>query len=280
MTEYFVDAMRLSHNYLLATGRVLDLKTPKTFTEKVQLAKLNWRSPRMVALADKVEAKKVVAGLLGDQWVTPTLFAGPALPPVAERNWPVPYVIKPSHRSGKNHFVRELDPTPDWPLVDRVVAEVLARPYGSRLGEWVYSQIPPQVLVEPFIGGAEVPSDYKLYAFGGKVAFTSMNWNRFQAAGVMRATFDRDWTRLPFVMNDYGDYDGDDVPKRPASYDEMIAGAEVLAKGFPFARVDLYEIDGRPRFGEVTFYPQSGFFRMPLNYDLAVGALWPDGVPD
>lgn len=280
MAEYHVDAMRLSHHYLRATGRVLDLVAPKTFTEKVQLAKLNWRSPRMVALADKVEAKKVVAELLGDEWVTPTLYAGTALPAVEERNWPMPYVLKCNNRSGANYFVRDAASVPDWPSIDRVIADVLKRPYGRNFGEWVYGQIKPQVLIEPYIGGAEVPPDYKLYLFGGKFAFTSMNWNRFKTDGVMRATFDRDWKRLPFVMNDHGDYDGDDVPARPASYDEMIAGAEVLAKGFPFARVDLYDLDGRPRFGEVTFYPQSGFFRMPLNYDLAVGALWPDGVPD
>jgi hypothetical protein len=59
----------------------------------------------------------------------------------------------------------------------------------------------------------------------------------------------------------------------------MIAGAEVLARGFPFVRVDFYEIDGRPRFGEMTFYPQSGNFRMPREYDLQVGAMWPDGLP-
>ena len=60
----------------------------------------------------------------------------------------------------------------------------------------------------------------------------------------------------------------------------MIAGAELLARGFPFVRVDLYDIGGRPRFGEMTFYPQSGLFRMPRDYDLLVGALWPEGLPE
>jgi hypothetical protein len=59
----------------------------------------------------------------------------------------------------------------------------------------------------------------------------------------------------------------------------MLAAAETLASGFPFARVDLYDFGGSPRFGEVTFYPQSGFFRMSPRYDLEVGRYWPDGVP-
>jgi hypothetical protein len=155
----------------------------------------------------------------------------------------------------------------------------LSRDYGRRLREWVYTQITPQVLVEPFIGEGTSPPDYKIYVFGGRAAFTSLNWDRFTAGGLKRATFDRDWQRLPFEMNSYGRYDGDDIPPRPECYGEMLAAAEALASGFPFARVDLYDFGGRPRFGEVTFYPQSGFFRMSPRYDLEVGRYWPDGVP-
>ena len=57
-------------------------------------------------------------------------------------------------------------------------------------------------------------------------------------------------------------------------------GAEVLATGFPFVRVDLYEVDGRPRFGELTFYPASGYLRpVPDTIDRLYGDLWPTGLP-
>jgi hypothetical protein len=273
----FLDRLRVNYHYMRTVRRPLDLRNPRAFTEKVQLAKLTWRSPRMVALADKVEAKKVVAASLGPEWVTPTLYAGATLPSRSDRNWPVPYVIKCNHGSGGNHFVHSADL--DWGGIERSVARQLARRYGSRLAEWVYSQITPQVLVEPFIGTPDVPPDYKIHLFGGKFAFTLVNWDRFAVGGVQRATFDRTWKRLPFAMSSDGDYKGDDAPKRPASYEEMIAGAETLAQGFPFARVDLYEIGGRPRFGEVTFYPLSGFLRMPRQHDLEIGDLWPDGLP-
>lgn len=173
----FADRLKVSYHYLRTVRRPLDLQQPKTFTEKVQVAKLTWRSPRMVALADKVEAKKVVAASLGPEWVTPTLYAGAALPPRSDRTWAVPHVIKCNHRSGGNHFVRSGDP--DWGPIERSVARQLSKGYGRRLAEWVYSQIKPQVLVEPYIGNPEVPPDYKLHLFGGKFAFTLVNWDRF-----------------------------------------------------------------------------------------------------
>ncbi len=271
-----VDVVKVMRRHKLRTGRYPNLLNPKTFTDKVQRAKVTWRSPRMVQFADKVAAKELVAGLLGPEWVTPTLFAAPRLPPRSDRTWPIPYVIKINHLSNGNIFIRS-EADLEWDAIEAKVEKWLAMDYGSDKGEWAYTKIPRQVLVEPFIGSLDRPIDYKMYMFGGRFGFTSVNWDRL--IGTKRATFDRDWKRLPFVMNAYGDYDGPNPPVRPVSYDEMIAGAEKLATGFPFCRVDLYEIGDRPRFGEVTFYPASGSFVMSPEYDLKVGAMWPPGKP-
>jgi hypothetical protein len=265
----------LGRLYRQSTGRRLRLRSPVGFTEKIQLAKLRWRSPLMTRLADKVQVKAHVREVLGAEWVTPTLFAGPALPPRHTREWPTPFVIKANHRSGANHHVLRLDDT-DWPLIERRVEGWLAHSYGGTNREWAYRDIPRQVLVEPWLDGADI--DYKFYMFGGEFGFCAVIWDRTR--GVKAASMDRGWQRLPFVMNDTdGDPRPDEIPGRPSCYDEMVAGAEKLARGFPFVRIDLYVISGRPRFGEVTFYPQSGFFRVPEADDALVGAMWPDGMP-
>lgn len=273
-----VDVVRLALRYRRRVGRWPNFLRPTYFTEKVQVAKLTWRSPRMLALADKVEAKKVVAGLLGPGWITPTLYAGPDLPPRAERNWPVPYVIKANHSSGWNLFITN-PADADWDAIEPQVQRWMRSRYGTRDLEWVYQPMVPQVLVEPYIGGAQPPADYRLHVFGGRTEFVSVNWNMF--GGLKRFNYDRDWNPLPFVISGLAvpDY-GDDIPPRPESFDEMLRAAELLARGFPFARVDFYEIDGRPRFGEVTFYPSSGLFRMDPEFDRKYGALWPAGVPE
>lgn len=39
----------------------------------------------------------------------------------------------------------------------------------------------------------------------------------------------------------------------------MIELAEKMARGFNYVRVDFYNIDGKIYFGELAFYPSSGF---------------------
>ena len=52
----------------------------------------------------------------------------------------------------------------------------------------------------------------------------------------------------------------------------MMAVAEKLSAGFPFARVDLYNIGGQIIFGEITFYPWSGYVRFtPDSFDFELG---------
>lgn len=51
--------------------------------------------------------------------------------------------------------------------------------------------------------------------------------------------------------------------------------AETLGEGFPFVRVDLYEIDGHPYVGELTFTPSAGFHTLdPDQIDFDLGKLW------
>ena len=47
----------------------------------------------------------------------------------------------------------------------------------------------------------------------------------------------------------------------PSTLKEMIFYAEVLSKDIPFLRVDFYEIAGKVYFGELTFFPDSGYGR-------------------
>ena len=73
--------------------RFPNLKNPRTFSEKVQLRKLNARDPRFRELADKVRVKEHVSKMIGEQFVIPSFWSGKGLPPVEARSWPTPFVI-------------------------------------------------------------------------------------------------------------------------------------------------------------------------------------------
>lgn len=255
--------LRIGTTYLWRHHRLPDISRPTRFTELVQHRKLFDRDPRMPLFSDKVRAKQLVADLIGAQWITPTLWHGQTLPVLPE--WPVPFVVKSAHGCNQNAYVR--DGSEDWDAIRRRSVGWLSRTYGTWLDEWLYTQIPRSVLVEPFIGhGGQLPLDYKLYVFSGRVAFVQVHLDR--ATRHRWILFDRNWRRVSAVSHD-------DDPSPPTSLDRMIEAAETLGRSFDFVRVDLYEIDAEPRFGEMTFYPGSGLDRFdPPSLDTVVGAHW------
>jgi hypothetical protein len=255
-------------------GHYPNLLFPRTFTEKIQVAKLTWRSPLLPQFVDKIAAKQFVAKHFGTDLVTPNLYVGDRLPPRAARDWPLPFVVKPSHWSGGNFFVRT-DEDRDWDRIEPELDGMLARHYGLGMGEWAYGEIRPRVLVEPFLGTDDPPADFKLYTFGGRVAYFSVADGRLSQ--LRYAVYDRDWTRVAVKLAV-----GSVLPPSPppAELDRMVAIAEEIGKRLPFCRVDFYEVDDRARFGEITLYPSSGFTAFdPPEYDRVFGDLFPSGRP-
>lgn len=264
------DYSRIRAGYSQAFGKSPNVLFPKTFSEKVQRRKLFDRDPRYPQRVDKIEVKEFVREKLGDGWTTPTIWFGTQLPPIGERTWQIPFVLKASHGSGMNVFVRNSDEG-DWPRADALCQKWSKETYGDWGGEWVYQPIEPRFLVEPFIGEiAALPIDYKLWTFGGRVEFIQVDTDR--EYDHKRTMFDRNWHRLPFTTAHRSDRS--EILK-PMSLDTMIAAAEILSERVSFVRVDFYEIVDKPLFGEMTYYPDSGFGRfMPADYDRIVGKMW------
>ncbi len=115
--------------YLRTYRRLPDLKRPKTFNEKIQRRKLFGKDARYAVLTDKVRVKELVAERLGRDWLIPTLFNGPALPPRAERTWPVPYILKANHGSGWNCFVSRPPTDVEWAQIEQATANWVATPW-------------------------------------------------------------------------------------------------------------------------------------------------------
>lgn len=99
-------------------------------------------------------------------------------------------------------------------------------------------------------------NDYKFMCFNGKVLCSFVCSDRFSKDGLKVTFFDRDWNVLPFER--HYPKSKEPIPK-PLNYNKMINFAEKLSRGIPFVRVDFYEINNKLYFGELTFFPGSGF---------------------
>jgi hypothetical protein len=256
--------------FLLYHHRLPRLNPPVTFCEKVVHRKIADRDPRMARLTDKILSKEYVCQKLGADWIIPNLWFGETLPLRSERNWPIPFVVKASHGSGWNYFVRSAEEV-DWERIETLAAFWLGSTYARRANEWLYTQIQPRLLVEPFVGSGNVaPPDYKFHVFRGQTNFIQVDLGRMQSHRQLFYT--PEWKRLPYRY--VCPYDSGDVDP-PRSLADMLHAAELLGEEFPYIRIDLYDIHGKPKFGEFTFYPNSGQVSFkPERVELELGRLW------
>ena len=260
---------RVRLTYLWSHGRLPDIVNAPRFTEMVQRRKLYDRDPHQVARMDKIAAKRMAARLLGPDWATPTLWEGDTL--AASPPFAFPAILKARHGCNQYAALRKHPSTRKWATLQNRTRQWMAGPYGKWLDEWAYRDVPRALIAEPLLGdGHTLPLDYKIYVFGGRATHVQVHLGR---AGDHRwVLHDRDFHPLQAAM---------DRPAPPRSLKAMLDAAETLASGFDFLRVDFYEVDGAPRFGEFCLYPGSGLDRFAATWiDLELGALWHAALGD
>lgn len=250
-------------------GKLPNLQHPATFSEKIARRKLFDRDPRIPPLVDKFAAKQQMASRFGADFIIPTLdtYDNAAHVDFAVLNYPC--VIKPSHASGFNVFLKERPA--DENKMRRKLARLLRYRHERASEEWAYAQIAPRLLVEPWIeGGEHGLIDYKFHTFGGKVYSIQVDLDRY--TDHRRCFYDPEWNPMPFeLLYPKASYD---LPP-PVALAQMLRHAEQIGEGFSYVRVDLYEIERRVKFGEATFYPGAGLEVFnPPEFDAIFGAQW------
>ncbi|WP_189338307.1 ATP-grasp fold amidoligase family protein [Sphingobium sp. SCG-1] len=271
VTDLISDNLYLRVRFRQQFGWWPNVRNPRSFNEHLLRYKLSSKSDqRLPLLADKIAAKAAVAQQIGEHHVIPTIWSGPRLPPRGERNWPKPYVLKATHRSGANIFVHD-GQVENWDAIEATCAEWLSAPFGVKGREWHYAKIAPRLLVEPCIGPPGTPPhDIKIFCFHGKAHVINIIQDRF---GETKAySFDTNWNLLPF---DFIKKRGPEVPPPPANVQDLIRIAEALAHGFEYVSVDLYNVDDHIYFGEMTFTTANGTGQFhPPSGDFMLGQLW------
>lgn len=266
------DKIYLQLKYETIIGNKLNLVEPKTFNEKLQWLKLYDRNPKYINMVDKYEAKQYVSNLIGNQYIIPTLGIYNKFEEINFEKLPNEFVLKPTHTSGDIYVCKNKENI-NLKELKRLTSKWLKRNYYYVHREWPYKNIKPRLIIEKYMKeeNKEELTDYKFMCFNGKVKCSFVCLDRYSKDGLKVDFYDINWKKLPFSRH----YPNSDIiiPK-PHNYELMINLAEKLSKGIPFVRVDFYEINGKVYFGELTFYPGSGFEEFkPEKFDKILGDL-------
>ena len=260
----------LKKRYAVAFGKELQLECPQTFNEKLQWLKLHDRKPIYTTMVDKFEAKKYVSDIIGEKYIIPTFGVWDKFDDIDFDSLPNQFVLKCTHDSGGIVVCRDKS-TLDFKKAKNKIEKSLKRNFYYVGREWPYKNVKPRIIAEKYLeNGAKELVDYKFMCFGGKVECIFVCSERFEKGGAKITVLNRNWEKMPLKRLNHNTHFGKiDLPEK---WREMIEVAEVLSKGFPFLRVDLYELNGSIFFGELTFYPASGFLPFdPEEWDLKFG---------
>lgn len=269
--RFIPDKPTVKWQYRMKLGRRLNLKDPKRYTEKLQWLKLYYRDPVMQQCADKYTVREYVESK-GLGHILNELYAVfPTPEDIVLDDLPNKFVLKLSNGSATNLICTDKS-TLDVEQVRQQFRDFYAQSGTSAGREWVYATgkkpvIIAEKLLEDISRADRSICDYKFLCFGGEPCYAVYDVDRF--ADHRRNIYDTAWNDL-HVASDCpcGTVD---VP-RPENLDEMLEIARVLCADFPAVRVDLYSIEGKTLFGELTFFPWSGYVQYtPDTFDFELG---------
>ena len=269
------DEKYLKRLFRAYTGRKLDLEDPKTFNEKLQWLKLNDRNPLYTTLVDKYLVREYVKDRIGEEYLIPLLGVWDRAEDIDFDKLPNEFVLKCNHNSGKGMYICKDKSALSGGDIERIRSDLnegLKQDYYLFSREWPYKDVPRKIIAEKYLsdGSDKDLKDYKFMCFGGKTEMMFIVGNRWKKnEDITVDFFDPDFNRLPFSR----DHDNSrEVFVKPDNFNRMIELSEKLSQGFPFVRVDLYDLNGKIYFGELTFFPGSGFERFqPDEWDKKIG---------
>ncbi len=239
--------------YRAAFHRRLDLKHPQTLNEKTMWLKLKVYAddPLVARCADKLRVRDYVkekgcGDILNELiavWERPEQIDFDVLPEA--------FALKCNFASGFNWIC------PDKSKLDRGACLAQFKRWYKRDfwrfgAELQYRKIPKRIVCERFLGGDELV-DYKIYCFRGKAKYILCCVGR-EAGHTKFYFFDPDWHFCP-ITHDGLEAPADFTLPRPKGLEKMLRCVETLSEPFPFVRTDMYEVDGKVYFGELTFTP-------------------------
>lgn len=271
--NFIPDNLMLKLQYRIKTGRKLDLKLPERFTEKLQWYKLNYRNEILRTCVDKYDVRKYIMSKGYENILVKCYGIFDKIEDINFDQLPNSFVIKKTNGGGGLNVIicKEKSKIDLEKIKDQIKTWMKFGNIGQNGREWAYYGLKNRILIEEYLENKENPAaginDYKIFCYNGKAKYLVVDTERYIEH--KRNFYDNNWKYLE-VSSDCPNF-GDNM-KKPLGLEKLIKTAEDLSKDFPFVRVDLYLLEEKVYFGELTFYPWSGYVNfIPDSFDYQLG---------
>lgn len=263
------DSFFLRIAFYLRVGYWPNLKEPKSFNEKLQWLKLHDKHPEYGRMVDKVSAKEIVANLVGEEYLIPTIGIYNSIEEIEWDKLPPQFVIKSACDSGGVVICKDKSTLNIQEAINRIRISN-SRDYSKYNKEYPYRYASHRYIAEKYItdeSGYEL-KDYKFFCFNGKPRYVQLDFDR--QTNHRRNIYDTEWNLIDLqILYPKGH---DRIFPKPINFEKMLEVAAELSKGIPHVRVDLYNVNGKIYFGEMTFFHGSGMeYFIPVEWDYKFG---------
>lgn len=270
------DSLFLSFSHRQKIGRFPNLRRPSTFNEKILYRCLH-PDPRYVDLADKLAVREYVERTVGKEHLIPLIAIIDSFTNELFDALPNSFVMKANHGSGFVKIIRDKSETSFEELL-ALATKWLKTDFYRIARERHYRNIEPKVFFEEVLLdlSGNIPPDMKVHCFNdpsGKTTFYTLVISDRFTPHPRGDFYDAQWNHLDISI---GHYPRSKTPAPPPAHlDTMLEIAGKLARNFEYVRVDLYAPDDEIFFGELTFTPGAGVYRLrPEAIDYNWGRLF------
>lgn len=237
----------------------LNLLSCNTFSEKIQWLKINDRKDIYTILVDKYKVREYIKEKLGEEYLIPLIGIWDDPDDIDFNKLPDQFVLKCNHNSGLGMCICKDKSKLDISKVRRELKKGLKQDYYLAGREWPYKNVSRKIIAEKYMKNEYETElkDYKFFCFNGEPKYCQVITDR--SINETIDFFDMEWNHQEFIgLN--SKYSNSKHPiEKPVTLEKMKEFAYILAKNTKFVRIDFYEIEKKLYFGEITFYPASGF---------------------
>ena len=268
---FLPDKLYLSCMVRVYCGYWPNWNNPQTYHEKLNWLKLYNRKPEYTTMVDKYAVKDFVAKQIGQDYVIPTIGVWDRPEDIEWEKLPDKFVLKTTHGGGNSGVVICRDKR-SFKKEDAILKlnRSLEQDIYRSLREWPYKDVPRRILAEKYIEGDnhDLP-DYKFFCFNGEVKALFIGTER-SSGDVKFDYYDDQFNHLNLVQKHPM---SGKKQQKPKNFEEMKRVACVLSQGIPHVRVDLYNVNGKIYFGELTFFHHGGVTPFhPQSWDFTFGS--------